>query len=243
MNPTIRSLVAGTALALVASGALAADAIDIVPAPVEPTIAPPAPYSWSGFYAGVEAGYAFTDIQNVSVDALGDPITGATRDGLLSQELDGFVVGGFAGANAQFGSFVLGVDGSVSYANLDTGASVTEAGFTNTLDVEIDTLANARVRAGYAFGRVLPYVTAGAAFASVDANYTSTFFDAVEFDDTLTGYTLGAGVDVAFGERAFARLDYAYASFDERFDVLNEQTFSTEFEDLHTVKLGVALKF
>ena len=239
MTTAIKTMLA-SALALAASGAMAADAIDVVPAPIAPVAAP---FTWTGAYVGVEGGYGFADFSNVS-ETTGTPLTGAFRETLLGQELDGFLVGAFAGANVQLGAFVLGVDGSIDYANIDGSASfAAAAGRTDTVDVEIDMVANARARAGYAFGRVLPYVTAGVAFASVDLDYTSSFAPDVSADDTFTGYTVGAGVDYAFGERAFARLDYAYSDFGDGFDLQNAQTFSTELDDLHTVKLGVALKF
>lgn len=236
-----------TSFAGLATSAHAADVIvDPVP-PVVPVVEPA--FSWTGIYIGVEAGYADASFDNVSVDATGAALTGTSREALLGGELDGFVGGVFLGANVELGGFVLGAEVAVDYADL-TSERTGEFGFgPETVRTDIDVLAAARLRAGYAFGRILPYVAGGLSFASFETRYTNvdTFFGGFFFDefreDTATGYNIGGGVEFAATDRIIVRADYRYHDFDERIDFLNEQTFSTELTDIHQTTLGVAFKF
>jgi outer membrane immunogenic protein len=130
------------ALALSASGALAADLPTRKGPPVLP---PPPPPMWTGFYAGLNAGYGFGTNSNVQSVAIGqdkpvgffapDFVSGA---GLLSDSIDGahylslptgaglaqsgsfantqsgFIGGGQVGYNYQWGpSFVIGVEADI----------------------------------------------------------------------------------------------------------------------------------
>ena len=62
-----------------------------------------------------------------------------------------------------------------------------------------------RGRVGYAFDRILLYGTAGAAFGNVQTglNPPSTFDSAVE-----AGWTVGAGIEVAFAQNWTAKAEY-----------------------------------
>lgn len=115
-----------SALALLAGAAAAADLpppVTMAPPPmIEPT---PIAFNWSGFYLGGHGGYGF-------------------GSGGLN---DGFVIGGQVGANMQFNSFVLGVEGDGSF--VDWGPTSAVGTF--------------RLRGGLAFDRFLAYVTGGGA--------------------------------------------------------------------------------
>ena len=54
-----------------------------------------------------------------------------------------------------------------------------------------------RGRAGYAFDQFLVYGTAGAAFGNVRASFTNGAISSVN----KTGWTVGTGVEVAFGSK------------------------------------------
>jgi outer membrane immunogenic protein len=123
----LRFVVTASALALSAGLAAAAD----LPPPMSPAPAPmmspvPIAYNWSGFYFGGHGGWAFGQ---GSFD-------------------DGAVIGGHVGVNWQWNSFVLGVEGGGSWADLN-GA---------------DSLEDIRGRVGFAFDRFLAYGTGGGGF-------------------------------------------------------------------------------
>ena len=95
----------------------------------------------------------------------------------------GFVAGGTVGLNYQFptSNFVLGFEGDFDWSNirgsLSEGYTEGDYGEGYSESTELDWLATARARIGYAvttpFGNLLPYVTGGAAFGSVKDFITS----------------------------------------------------------------------
>ncbi|MEL7166651.1 MAG: outer membrane beta-barrel protein [Pseudomonadota bacterium] len=125
-------------ITLVNGAALAGSLDDAAPAPNEPvarasTAAPGIGGDWTGPYAGVQFGY-------IDVDGTG----GADGDDAL--------FGVHAGYQYDFGTFVLG--GEVDY----DGTDVNLAGAAT-----VDSVARLKLRAGYDFGLVLGYLTAGVA--------------------------------------------------------------------------------
>jgi outer membrane immunogenic protein len=123
-----RLLVSAAALALLSGAAMAADVPEYVPPP-EMMAPVPMAYNWSGFYVGVHAGYGWGD------------------------DDDAFVGGGQAGYRWQFNTFVLGVEGDVSWSEL------TE---------DYHTVETLRLSTGFAFDRFHAYLTGGAAAADFD---------------------------------------------------------------------------
>src|SRR5262245_4855139 len=94
----------GLLAALAVSPAFAADAL--VEAPVEPA------FTWTGFYAGVEAGYAWGDSEADYFAVL--------PPGVTSMDPDGGLIGGYAGYNYQFpNNVVLGIDADIAYADVE----------------------------------------------------------------------------------------------------------------------------
>ena len=87
---------------VVSGGAYAADAV-VETAP-EAVLADPG-FSWTGFYAGVNAGYGFVAIDRVGVRVDGDYLG---HIGTLEQS--GFLGGAQIGYNYQMNQFVLGIE-------------------------------------------------------------------------------------------------------------------------------------
>lgn len=127
--------IATTFLALVATTAVAADAVQDVPA--APVAAAPA-FTWSGPYLGLDGGASWLN---------GDFSIGGASD---SQNFNGGVFGGFAGYNFQFdNNFVVGVEGNLEY-NWNEEEAL-------GADVGTDWAGAVRGRVGYAFDRALLY--------------------------------------------------------------------------------------
>src|SRR5580658_7207250 len=122
-----RILIAG-AFALAAGGqALAADLPPpMAPPPRAPATYVPAPvpiFSWTGFYIGVNGGYAFGQSNWTAPLPLGS--TG-------NFNTSGFLAGGTVGGNYQFGSFVVGAEGDFDWSNLSGSTPCTSFGGTPT---------------------------------------------------------------------------------------------------------------
>ncbi len=148
----MKRILIAAALALAAGGqALAAD----LPQPAPPPPRAPATYvpvpvpvfSWTGIYVGFNGGYAF------GTSNWNEPGFGTTGN----FDTSGFLAGGTIGGNYQWGQFVLGAEGDWDWADL-TGSAC--GGFCTT---KSDWLGTARVRAGYAWDRILFYGTGGPA--------------------------------------------------------------------------------
>ncbi|MCJ8517326.1 outer membrane immunogenic protein [Pseudorhizobium tarimense] len=205
-------LAAGVAM-FASSSALAADAVEYVPeAPV--AVEMPAAFSWSGPYIGVHGGYGWGD---GDVAGLGDG------------SFDGGRFGGFVGYNWQMSNgFVAGLEGDVNY---DWNDDEIAAG----IDGETGFSGGIRGRVGYAMDRTLIYAAGGWTATNFEVNGGGA---AVDGDDTLHGWTLGAGVDHAFTDNMFGRLEYRYNDYGSG-DIGGADV---DF-DQHVVQVGIGVKF
>ena len=193
-------LVAAAAIAVAAyRPALAAD----LPAPSLPPPLPAAIYNWTGFYLGINGGFG-TGTSNWS-----DGVIGTTG----SFPISGFLIGGTAGVNYQIAEYVFGIEGDGDWTNLRGNSGSTCGAISAVVAPPFDCqtqsqwLATVRGRVGYAFDRILLYGTAGAAFGNVQTglNPPSTFDSAVE-----AGWTVGAGIEVAFAQNWTAKAEYLF---------------------------------
>ena len=183
-------LLAGATVALAAvSAANAADLPRPIPAPM-PTKAPPyvAPvYDWSGFYVGINGGGGWGSAHTDLTGHFG------TSGGLA---------GGTAGYNAQFGSWVLGLEGDMDWSNIGGNSSANNC--PGGCSVQDQWLSTVRGRAGYAFGNWLPYVTGGLAVGDVKASAAG--FPGM--DQTQVGWAAGAGVEYGISQSISAKVEY-----------------------------------
>lgn len=153
-------------------------------------------FSWTGFYAGINAGYGFG-----KSDWSGTVTTGSTKP-------KGVLAGLTLGYNLQTGSWVWGLEGDIDYSGMK-GSDSSGAGACGTAagcETKSSWLGTARGRLGYAgWDRWLPYVTGGAAFGDVKMS------TAVGSDTkTKIGYTLGAGVEYALMSNWSTKVEYLY---------------------------------
>ena len=101
--------------------------------PVAPIMPPAIPiFTWTGFYVGVQAGYAWggngRDFGTLTaVDLDGDGITDVTAvdSGAFGDDdgNDGFVGGAHTGYNYQFGSIVVGAEADIEATGVEGGRS------------------------------------------------------------------------------------------------------------------------
>jgi len=154
-----------------------------------------APFSWTGFYIGINGGYGWgkTNWSNVF---------GSSGD----FNVKGALVGGTFGYNLQTGAWVWGLE-----ADLDASwikGSATNA-FCGAVGCETRNrwLATGRGRIGYAWDRFLPYVTGGVAFGNSKISAPA----GVSSNKTNVGWTAGAGLEYAFLGNWSAKAEYLYA--------------------------------
>jgi outer membrane immunogenic protein len=194
MNRTLAFAIYAICLAF---GAVAAQAADM------PAKAPPVPYvdvpfSWTGFYVGVNGGYGFGH------SSWSDPLVGADSGRFNTR---GALVGGQLGYNWQLGSVVFGLETDADWANLTGsgigGVCLADGG--GSCQTKQDWFGTTRGRIGYAFGRWLPYVTGGAAYGDIKAlqlNGTSA--------TTKLGWTAGGGLEYSIDRNWSAKVEYLH---------------------------------
>jgi outer membrane immunogenic protein len=203
-------LLSSVALLGLATGALAADLPSRrAPAPI---IAAVPVFTWTGFYVGVNAGYGWSNNDFDAVDLADEDDDG------------GFVGGAQVGYNYQIGSFVVGLEGDVQYADFGRegvfdfdGDGVFDDDFNSS-----DWFGTVRARAGVAFDRALIYATGGFAFA-----------------DDATGWTVGGGVEYAFTNNLSAKIEGLYVNLegDDDFPGFDNET------DFGVVRAGLNFRF
>jgi outer membrane immunogenic protein len=170
------------------------------PAPVPMyTKAPVAvPFSWTGFYAGVSAGYGWSgDDVNSAVTSIfcnpvfigaGCPQTGAATAAAVPLTYvtspKGFIGGGQIGYNYQVNRVVLGAETDLSWANIkgsstQAGGPIPIPGFANSVsasgaaDQKLDLFGTVRARVGYTpVDPLLVFATGGLAYGRATSDTT-----------------------------------------------------------------------
>jgi len=199
-----------------------------VPSPASASLSP---YNWTGLYVGGQMGYGFGDNDGSVGWATAQ---GQANQNELGSGAQGVIGGVHLGYNQQFDQWVLGLEGSVDGTTLNKNALVlapnliadpmqfSGIGGTVNSNVQSGIQGSVRARAGYAFGRLLPYATGGVAFGSfrTDAQLFGTDLDGVTTfaasganSAFRVGWTLGAGVEYAINNRWSALAEYRYSDF------------------------------
>ena len=189
-----------------------------------------ATYNWTGFYAGLNTGFA--------KDAAGYSISSPSGVYDTGDFTDlAFIFGGQAGYNYQCCNFVYGLETDISYDGM--GDSVTGSGVeflaagapaapapgsSYTVTQEIDFFGTLRGRLGYTpTDRLLLYVTGGLAYGEVSSSTSYSFrffgtgapaFPGSTFSGSssgmLVGWTVGAGGEYALNNCWSVKLEYLY---------------------------------
>jgi outer membrane immunogenic protein len=176
-----------TAMAISAAGA--AD----IPRKALPFSSPVYAPVWSGFYAGVNAGYGWASFD----------------DGFSTTKMNGFIGGVQAGYNWQISSFVLGAEADIQYSAQKRSETATVLGVAVTSEAKIPWFATARGRIGYAFDSVLIYGTGGVAWTNLKAS-ASALGLTVSTETTKAGWTAGGGVEWMFMPSWSVKAEYLY---------------------------------
>ncbi len=205
--------------------------------------APPAPmqiFNWTGFYAGVNAGYAWS----VNDDLLSFNDVG-TFAGVSPK---GGFGGGQIGYNWQSGSpFVFGLETDIQGSNIsDSGISSAGRGTRYNLDW----FGSFRGRIGYAFDRSLVYATGGFAYGGLNKTTFAGVPTDFLFNGTATGYALGAGFEYSFSPAWSLKVEYQYINLgrNDMFDTTgvnyaSTRNLNTSDDAFHTIRVGFNYRF
>lgn len=200
----------------------AANAADMQRRQAMPTKAVPyvQMYNWTGAYVGINGGIGWGRSNFSAPVATGDFNT------------SGGMVGGTVGYNWQAGQAVFGLEGDLDWANV-RGSSACGAGL--SCETRNNWLGTARGRVGYAFDRIMPYVTGGLAVGGVKNSITGSG----ENSTTKAGYALGGGVEAAIAGPWTAKVEYLYTDLGRTSAPLGADVSSKS----NTVRAGLNYRF
>ncbi len=193
----MKKLLFATVGALTVALAGAAAAADLGRQSAMPAKAPTAYvapiYNWTGMYLGINGGAGWGNSSWTNVG-------GTTGD----FDLSGGLIGVTLGYNWQAGQMVFGVEGDLDWSSIDgtTNATICATGCTT----QNNWLSTVRGRLGFAYDRIMPFITGGVAFGDVEANRTGFSGET----DTQAGWTLGGGVEFALPGNWTAKGEYLY---------------------------------
>lgn len=240
-------------LALVLLGAAtAAPAADLA---VKAPYAPVSTFSWSGFYAGLHAGYGWGK-SDWTGRLVGDPTIVASP---LSPNPKGVLGGVQAGANYQAGNWVVGLEWEFDLTARKASADgvITQAGVPvlgTTATSSIEWLTQFSGRAGFAVDHTLFYGKAGVAAGQAKDGMILTApggvpnaIDTGTKTNLLVGWVAGAGVEHYFAPNWSAKVEYNYVdlgSTTENFSFpVNQVVRENISHKLQIVKVGANYKF
>jgi len=258
-------LLSATALIALTGAASAADLPSrYAPAPV---VAAAPVFTWTGFYAGVNAGYAWGDSE-VSATSADPDFFGALEVAGFGRSSDegSFAGGAQIGYNYQIGSAVVGLEADINYLNLndhyETSVSEAFSGsvFTDTLRAghKVQWVGTLRARLGFTPAeRLMVYATGGLAYGSVKSHtsFTSDLNSDQFFNfngsnsDTRWGWTIGAGAEYAFTNNLSLKGEYLYVDLDSKHYAATTPefpgvTYSVKDEtSFHVVRAGLNYRF
>jgi outer membrane immunogenic protein len=205
-------------------------------------------FTWSGFYIGGDAGYAFSGSSSgVSTNSAGLlPVS-------YDANLKGGLGGGFVGYNYQMQQFVIGVEADWQAASLsgtsDPGFVANRAGVVFGPLVEsskVKDYGSLRGRLGVAFDRLFVFGTAGWAWGNFSTTYRNEGVPFFTNDHRTTdGWSVGAGLEYAFVSNFVGRIEYRHTDLGKA-TFLNasingaEQGNNVKLDD---IRAGLAYKF
>ena len=178
------------------------------PGPFEPPPAYPVArvYDWTGFYVGLNGGGAFGSTHWTSLV----PVTPTAG----TADFSGGLIGVTIGYNLQAGEpYVLGVEADLDWAGLKATTTlaagcVQSTGTPTACELQVPWLGTGRLRFGYAFDGIMPYVTGGVALGNLKADTVGHPFGSVA--DTNLGWTAGGGIEVRLTEALRAKVEYLH---------------------------------
>ncbi len=211
--------------------------------------------NWSGFYIGVNGGYAFSEsATNGNLKAT----LGTSSPALNALEPEGGFGGGQIGINFQSGrNVVLGVEADIQGSSIKDGATTAYPNGTGNYgpltyrsSYNIDWFGTVRGRLGYAFDRTLVYATGGLAYGNVDYKgdflFTGTGGTAMLSRNAVqTGYVLGGGIEHKLAPNWSVKAEYQFIDLGTQtvsHAISNEpgNSVTTSYDaNLHTVRVGL----
>jgi outer membrane immunogenic protein len=207
-------------------------------------------WNWSGFYAGLNAGYARGNTVWSDLDAI------FTAGGsVINESNNAFTGGGQIGYNWQFRHAVVGLETDFNYLGLNQSTSlfaVAPGAVPITFHDSVHWLGTVRGRAGLAVDNVMTYITAGLAYAKTNHSFNDAVLVNHEIGTTKVGFVAGFGGEYGIDPRWSVKAEALYVDLGKSTKFVpgvpggGFGTFGGRFETADTmwiVRAGVNYKF
>ena len=219
------------------SSAAIADGYDYEYEPVGKSFEAPPVFAWTGWYAGMNAGWirSQTDSKLTSQTGGFAGPAGPLLPRSLSNDQDGFLAGLTLGYNLKMGAaFVGGIESDIAYTDIDGGSTLSNTAdlgpdrnvttVSAALSQEMEWFGTVRARAGWlASQQMLVFVSGGLAYANLDNRASASLVS--EFSQTQTasgkssewkaGWTVGGGMEWLLGNKTTFKGEYLYYDLDD----------------------------
>ena len=210
--------------------------------------------NWTGLYIGGHVGSGWGTVSSdLGLAQLG--LLGGGTLAVGSGNVNGVLYGGQLGYNWQIGGWVVGIEGSISGADID-GSAACLATIPCSSKTNMIATVTGRIGGLMIGSNLLGYVKGG--WAWKDTDYDLNFSTAgasivASASETRSGYVVGAGFEYNFSPNWTGFIEYNYMDFgrdDIAFNVATTPalgfpaTITSGIDDrLHVLKAGVNYKF
>src|SRR6185503_20427249 len=179
---------------------------------------------------------------------LAGPAAKATDLRHAEEQAGGFAAGVYGGYNYQFANrFVIG--GELDWGKSSSSRDELIFGDSALLS-SFGAFGSARLRAGYAFDRLLAYGAVGVGFASISNGYRytiqkgcDTLQQAIWDEQVKAGLIVGGGFEYAFTRHLVGRGEYLYADYGSVTLTSKDRTRAEFHNEMHLVRVGASYRF
>lgn len=206
---------------------------------------------WTGPYVGAQAGY--TSLKPKYSEPL--PLNLQTEQRQFIAEVNpntnGISGGVLAGYNVQANGLILGIEADFALTSADTtvDSSPEPDYFNNYSAFDLKWNGHVRARIGYPVGKTLVYAAGGLALARLKVDDVELLGDVPgewgEQSKTLTGFSVGGGVEHAITNNLTIRAEYLYDNYAGKTGIIDgpDPYDFTIDPSAHNVRAAVSYRF
>lgn len=242
----IRMIIAAIVAACTLAIALPAQSADIQWRPsYYQSQAPSTFYAWNSLYGGPSVGNYRADERETYTDR--------NTNYLRDLRTKGWTFGGTLGFNKRLGNWVFGLETDGYWMNTKGSSTETECvdshhgrcqlTFTTVDTTHVNWMGTTRGRIGYAFDRLMPYLTAGIGYGSMtndhDEWYNSGSPFHIKTKQYFGGLVGGGGIEWMFAHNISAKVEYLFGEFKTLSTVTSSSTYDESLRNNHQIKFGV----
>ena len=225
MSKSLKTLIAAVVIVGGVSSVAIADGYEYDYEPVGKSFAAPPVFAWTGWYAGMAAGWIRSESEAKLTGSTG--VFTGDLPSKLSHDADGFIAGLTLGYNQKMGvSFVGGIEADIAYTDVGGSKARTVATGSARVATDLDWFGTVRARAGWlASQQMLLYVTGGLAYADLDRTASASITNAgggvtptavsSSKSDWKAGWTVGGGLEWLLGNKTTLKSEYLYYDLED----------------------------